>query len=144
STYAMSIASELERFDVLNWWIKSGLELKYSQMPIDDASGNNKINVLNWWLQSGLQLKYSELAVDAASMNKHTDTLNWWLKSGLELKYSIYTMHKLYKTTETGPVASSEWWLRSGLKIKQTDQNKNSIPDYVWFWLEEYGLLLIY
>ena len=40
--------------DVLNWWLNSGLELKYSDNVADKALAKNRTNVLNWWLDADL------------------------------------------------------------------------------------------
>ena len=85
--------------DVLNWWVNSGLELKYLfdpdcdpdcdpgaddardedyDYPLDTASKYNNVNVLDWWFDSGLILQYSDVALRHAINGYHVDVLNWW------------------------------------------------------------------
>ena len=51
---AMDDASKRNHIDVLNWWLNSGLELKYSDNVADKALDKNRTNVLNWWLDADL------------------------------------------------------------------------------------------
>ena len=74
---------------MLNWWIKSGYKLEYTNKGIDIASARGLIHILNWWKNSGLELKYSEKAINDASINDSYDVLKWWKTSTLELKYDV-------------------------------------------------------
>jgi len=84
---AIHAAIRCERLDVLDWWFISGLELKYDHRSMDAASELGGLRALQRWLRSGLELKYTEAAIEGAIENRHTDILAWWLASGLELKY---------------------------------------------------------
>jgi len=103
----------------LEWWLKSGLELKYSYISMNSASQNGHVNVLEWWLKSGLELKYDEDALNLASQNGHVNVLEWWLKSGLELKYDerILTSASAY-----GHVKVLKWWVDSKLLFEYRNQ----------------------
>jgi hypothetical protein len=84
----MDFASLNGRVNVLEWWLKSGLELKYSEKALEYASEYGHIHVLEWWLKSKLPLKYSDKLIDLVLHYNKIDVLCWWYESGLPLKYS--------------------------------------------------------
>jgi hypothetical protein len=90
---AIHLASECGHVPVLDWWVSSGLELKYTHNSMDLCSGRGHVDVLDWWANSGLQLTYSEDSTDLASKNGRVAVLDWWLKSGLEPKHSGGSMN---------------------------------------------------
>lgn len=118
SEKAMNNASQNNHVSVLDWWLKSGLELKYTEDALNHASANNHISVLDWWLSSGLELKYTEDALNYASANNHISTLDWWLsnykKGKVEFKYTENAMNKL-KLNETMLIKQLKWWNDKGI-----------------------------
>jgi ankyrin repeat protein len=89
---ALTIASCNGHVNVLEWWLKSGLKLKYTEHALILASKYGHVNVLDWWFKSGLPLKYDQHALHWASRNGHVNVLEWWKNSGLPLKYSNYAL----------------------------------------------------
>ncbi len=68
---------------MLDWWLSSGLELRYTEDAMDSASENEYIQVLNWWLTSGIpDLKYRPELIK----NYSQDVQKWWHTSGLPLR----------------------------------------------------------
>jgi len=63
-------------------------DLRVSSYYISKICSKGYVNILEWWFKSNLPLKYDESAVDIACMYSQLDVLAWWLKSGLELKYT--------------------------------------------------------
>jgi hypothetical protein len=137
--------------DVLDWWFKSGLELKYSEECFYYAIMNGFIDVLKWWKNSKLpvknnfllnlasmyghvdilnwlvsesafSLKYTVCAMDSASDEGHVAVLDWWLKSGFKLKYS---KRSLDSASASGHVAVLDWWVNSGLPLRYSKQSLN-------------------
>lgn len=110
-------ASKNGHVNILEWWLKNNLELKYNEDAIDKASGQGHVKVLEWWKNSGLELKYCEYSLYFASGNGHLNVLKWWKKSGLKLKYDE---HRLLEwahewTRYTGGLKVINWWKHSGL-----------------------------
>lgn len=114
-----SVDKQLKR---LNWWLSSGLELKYTVYVIDMASGFNWIVILDRWLESGLELKYTHRAMDLASRNGCVDSLEWWKRSKLPLKYYTDAMDL---ASEYGHIDVLQWWKASGLFMKHTEHSMN-------------------
>jgi hypothetical protein len=112
---ALTLASWYGHVDVLEWWIKSNLPLKYSVNALNFASRNGHVNVLEWWFKSGLELKYDENALYWASQYGHVDVLEWWINSGLPLQYSEDALDKLFKNGNSDVL---KWWEISQLKLK--------------------------
>ncbi|AGD92793.1 hypothetical protein LBA_00875 [Megavirus lba] len=124
---------------ILSWWIKSNLEIKYSDMLTSNIISLNRIDVfefmlansmeikcsdtimngikssemLNFWIDNNLPIKYSESSMDYAS----EDVLNMWFKSGLELKYSEESIDIAFRRNRKNIL---DWWLKSGLPIKHS------------------------
>jgi ATP-dependent Lon protease len=122
---AIDNASANNHVHILDWWLKSGLELKYTQNAIDNASANNHVPILDWWLKSGLELRYTQKAIDNASANNHVPILDWWLKSGLELKY---TQKAIDNASANNHVSILDWWLSNYKKGKvEFRYSENSI-----------------
>jgi hypothetical protein len=85
NTDALDFASANGHINVLEWWFKSVLELKYTDRALIWASYNGHINVLEWWFNSGLPLKYSRLV--GTSTFTRMDVVAWWKDSGLPLAF---------------------------------------------------------
>ncbi|KAI9750402.1 MAG: hypothetical protein M4579_006483 [Chaenotheca gracillima] len=51
---------------------------EYNHEAIDGASRAGFVHVLDWWLKSGLPLRYTEAALEQASSKGHIEVLDWW------------------------------------------------------------------
>jgi len=144
-TDAISLASCFRNIDVLEWWKRSGLPLKYDSEILDRASKHGCTDILDWWKNSGLPLNY-----DHNMMDIYCDrtALNWWKKSGLPLKYSE---NALLHATQYGRIDILDWWKNSGLPLKysksQIRMELTVIYTYSYYheivleWWEKSGLL---
>ena len=84
----MDWASLHGHINVLEWWKKSNLKLKYTKDALNFASHNGRINVLEWWKNSGLKLKYdADYAVGNKTWNTVPRSKWWWESSGLIINY---------------------------------------------------------
>jgi ATP-dependent Lon protease len=115
---AIDNASINNHVSILDWWLKSGLELKYTHDAIDKASESGNISVLDWWLKSGLELKYTQNAIDKANENGSISVLDWWLsnykKGKVEFKYTENSMNNI-KLDETALIKQLKWWNEKGI-----------------------------
>jgi len=151
SCSAINNASTEGHVKVLDWWVNSGLEFKYTKYAIDWASQGGHVDVLEWWLKAkndyGLELKYSDMAIYCASLNCHSKVLDWWLKasneSGLDLKYSSASLDC---ASRDGSIKILDWWKSSGLELKYSfdvmEYAYVNGPDSVVEWWKSYGLEL--
>ena len=115
---AINWASANGHSNVLEWWLKSNLELRYTRDAITWASTNGHSDVLEWWKKSGLKLMYNTDAIYYASCMCHVNALDWWKNSGLELKYNH---NAIISAINHGHINILEWWKNSGLELKYTD-----------------------
>lgn len=77
--------------NVLEWWRRSGLELKYTDEALSGASKNGQIAVLDWWKQAAkgdercrpLQLRGVGSAISASERGQRPHVLRWWKTSGI-------------------------------------------------------------
>lgn len=91
----MDWASMNGHVDVLQWWLDSGFELKYTaSFALSYASENGHIPVLNWWRDNGLELLCSEshAPMDFASKGGRVKVLKWWERHGSNPVYTRNSM----------------------------------------------------
>jgi len=72
----------------LNWWMASGLPLRYTEDTLTNASDSGNVQVLQWWIDSGLELKYDSRAVDRVCEFGQLKVLDGWKHSVLELDHT--------------------------------------------------------
>ena len=114
--------------DTLDWWIKSGLELKYTEKCVDDACTrfhSYGTKFMELWQKSGLEIKYTVKALQNVLEKKSYIGLKWWLDSGLELKYNVDTFYILLGTNSLDLL---QLWFDHGLKMNEyiSEDNCNS------------------
>ncbi|TFK74023.1 hypothetical protein BDN72DRAFT_121183 [Pluteus cervinus] len=123
----------------LNWWVKSGHPLEYTEAALEYASARNQIAVLDWWkeqhIRMGLPLKIGRV-MDMASSAGHVDVLKWWATSHLEFKYD---RHALQHASCNGKVDVLDWWLGSGLQLMFDSEaliaaTRHNRPDVLQWW----------
>lgn len=73
--------------EILDFWIKNDLPIKYSNIAIDNAFQDNNIGVLNWWLKSGLPIKHSKYSIIIDKNKCNRSTIQWWQDSDLSFEY---------------------------------------------------------
>lgn len=130
---AMDGASKSGFVHVLDWWLRSGLPLKYTESAMEQASSKGHLSVLEWWKQASahqgsyhvelstlnepethshtdtqpaLRLKPGK-ALLAAAQNNQPLVLRWWDNSGIPIAYSE-TIAKV--ASQHGHVAVLETW----------------------------------
>ncbi|KAJ3159706.1 hypothetical protein HDU86_001356 [Geranomyces michiganensis] len=133
TTCALANATAAGRCDVLAWWRASPLELRYNQTVADRAPNSA---VLDWWRDSGLRFECSPLTLQQAAS---TDVLDWWLASGLPLQYSNLTLDVVEDP------AILAWWAASGLELRYSHRaiDRTAKPEVLERWFAS-GLELKY
>ncbi|AZL89856.1 ankyrin repeat protein [Megavirus baoshan] len=115
----IDMASKDGHINVLNWFLNSGLELKYTKKAMNLA---HDCKILQWWFDSGLELLYDDLSMSSAL---NVEILEWWKYSGLPLRYNKYIIPEII---ERNNVSILEWWYNSGLDlILNEDEIKDSL-----------------
>ncbi|KAJ3160158.1 hypothetical protein HDU86_000994 [Geranomyces michiganensis] len=125
--YTVDAMDNAQNALVLDWWINSGLELRYSGRSLNNASDRGRLDILNWWLSSGLELRYTSDAMDTAL---NARVLDWWLKSGLELRYTSDAMNNALDAVDNARNAEVlDWWINSGLELRYSERSLNKASD---------------
>lgn len=97
SSEAIDGASKSGFVHVLDWWRKSGLPLKYTELALEQASSKGHILVLEWWKENSTHQGTAELAalrlkpgksLLAAAQNDQSGVLRWWDASSVQLAHS--------------------------------------------------------
>ncbi|KAI8590823.1 hypothetical protein BDZ88DRAFT_79112 [Geranomyces variabilis] len=151
--------------DAVKWWINSGLEVKYTETLLDNASKNGNIEMLEIWRTCGLTPRYSTEAMDYPS---NSQVLEWWKSSahekcGWELRYTEQSMDvfsdKRVTLDEERVILDEErvtldeervtldeersldilsWWRASGLRLKYSAAAIHpSVPFNIARWWKE-------
>ncbi|OKL55670.1 hypothetical protein UA08_08962 [Talaromyces atroroseus] len=97
SADAMDGASRAGHISVLDWWLSSGLPLRYTERALESASAEGRVEVLEWWKNASLSasssssdaipLKVGKSVLLAAQSGK-TQSLAWWDASGIPYTHS--------------------------------------------------------
>ncbi|KAJ5594958.1 uncharacterized protein N7459_001166 [Penicillium hispanicum] len=98
---------------------------EYMADAMDGASRAGLINVLNWWLHSGLPLRYSERALESASAEGRVAVLDWWKSASANAPSHHPLPLKVGKSVllaaQSGRTASLAWWDASGIPYSHAE-----------------------
>ncbi|KAI1814051.1 flavoprotein [Poronia punctata] len=96
----------------------SFLKKEYDAEALDNASRMGYVHVLDWWLRSGLPLKYTEAALESASKEGHLLVLEWWKDAALRNDSIILKPGRsLLTAAQHGQTAVLRWWETSGVPV---------------------------
>lgn len=96
----------------------SFLKKEYDAEALDNASRMGYVHVLDWWLRSGLPLKYTEAALESASKEGHLLVLEWWVEAALKDNNIVLKPGRsLLTAAQHGQTAVLRWWESSGIPI---------------------------
>ncbi|KAK3333734.1 flavoprotein [Cercophora scortea] len=100
----------------------SFLEKQYDAEAINGASMRGFVQVLDWWRRSGLPLKYTETALEMASSKGHLHVLEWWRET-VEKNPSIAPKpgRALLAAAQWGQLDVIRWWEESGIAVDHQD-----------------------
>lgn len=98
---------------------------EYMADAMDGASRAGFIHVLDWWLHSGLQLRYSERALESASAEGRVAVLDWWKAASTNAPRNKPIAMKVGKSVllaaQSGRTASLAWWDASGIPYSHAE-----------------------
>ncbi|KAJ5513271.1 hypothetical protein N7463_002823 [Penicillium fimorum] len=98
---------------------------EYMADAMDGASRAGFVEVLDWWLHSGLPLRYSERALEAASAEGRVPVLDWWKAASANAPKSSPLPLKVGKSVllaaQSGRTASLAWWDASGIPYSHAE-----------------------
>lgn len=96
----------------------SFLEKQYDAEALDGASKNGYIHVLEWWLRSGLPLKYTEGSLEQASAKGQLQVLEWWRETSLQTPSIVLKPGRsLLAAAQYGQLEVIRWWADSGITV---------------------------
>ncbi|KAI1850400.1 hypothetical protein JX265_001360 [Neoarthrinium moseri] len=100
----------------------SFLKKEYDAEALDNASRMGYVHVLDWWLQSGLPLKYTEAALESASARGYLLILEWWRDAAKKDDSIILKPGRsLLAAAQQGQTAVLRWWESSGVPVAHGD-----------------------
>jgi hypothetical protein len=100
----------------------SFLEKQYDAEALNGASGRGFVQVLEWWRRSGLPLKYTEAAFESASSKGHLHVLEWWREAFIQdPKIMPKPGRALLAAAQWGQIPVMRWWEDSGIPVDHQD-----------------------
>ncbi|KAI0405129.1 flavoprotein [Xylaria palmicola] len=94
----------------------SFLKKEYDAEALDNASRMGYVHVLDWWLRSGLPLKYTEAALESSSKEGHLLVLEWWKEAAQkDESIALKPGRSLLTAAQHGQTAALRWWESSGI-----------------------------
>ncbi|KAJ5221375.1 uncharacterized protein N7469_010262 [Penicillium citrinum] len=98
---------------------------EYMADAMDGASRAGFTHVLDWWLNSGLPLRYSERALESASAEGQVAVLAWWKQASAKASPYNPVPLKVGKSVllaaQSGRTASLAWWDASGIPYSHAE-----------------------
>jgi hypothetical protein len=98
---------------------------EYMADAMDGASRAGFLHVLDWWLNSGLPLRYSERALESASAEGRVAVLDWWKSASAHAPFLKPLPLKVGKSVllaaQSGRASSLAWWDASGIPYSHAE-----------------------
>ncbi|KAJ5190946.1 uncharacterized protein N7498_009931 [Penicillium cinerascens] len=98
---------------------------EYMADAMDGASRAGFLHVLDWWLHSGLPLRYSERALESASAEGRVAVLDWWKAASAKAPFLKPLPLKVGKSVllaaQSGRASSLAWWDASGIPYSHAE-----------------------
>lgn len=100
----------------------SFLEKQYDSEALNGASGRGFVQVLEWWRRSNLPLKYTEAAFESASSKGHLHVLEWWREAFIQdPTIAPKPGRALLAAAQSGQTEVMRWWEQSGIPVDHHD-----------------------
>ena len=100
----------------------SFLEKQYDHEALNGASMRGFVQVLEWWRRSNLPLKYTEAAFEAASSKGHLHVLEWWREAYIQDPSIVPKPGRsLLAAAQWGQCEVIRWWEESGIPVDHQD-----------------------
>ncbi|ORY61217.1 flavo protein [Pseudomassariella vexata] len=123
----------------------SFLKKEYDAEALDGASRMGYVHILDWWLKSGLTLKYTEAALESASAKGHLLVLEWWRDAALKDETIVLKPGRSILTAaQQRQTAVLRWWESSGISVAHSEgvckiASANGYTDVLDAWRELKG-----
>lgn len=96
------------------------IQKEYDAQAMDGASRQGFIEVLQWWLDSGLDVRYTDRALENASSKGLVDVLDWWRSNsqkliGTDRDLPLKVGKSIWLAAQCGRDQVISWWERSDI-----------------------------
>lgn len=132
-----------KRIACLNWWTKSGLELKYSSRLLRSAAMHDYVNIFQWIFDNGIEIN---IDLDSKDGDYYSvELIEWFISHDMKIPWQVVIdnsycyddqlMNKIYKhcldtnqefeyseyalcmASWSGNMQILNWWSNSGLEL---------------------------
>ena len=95
--------------------------LYHFNLPPLHSPKSTQVDVLQWWLRSDLQLIFDSDCLVGATRHNRPDALEWGDHSRLSIQYRMCDIEEALEDAIGGGEAEREWWKKKGVDFNAND-----------------------